>query len=245
MILTLSSCAVRTPPPTIITEPEIKSDILNNIRLESQKLHSIKASGTMTVTYEGLYHKLKFASVFQQPDQLRLDVYILFGKLAASMVVEADTLLSYSPMTNEYFKAALADLKETNGVRLPINMQDFLPLLTASVEFPENDVSLARQGKWLLAEWTQNDQHVQATYHADKLYLKQLTRRDSLNNEVDMFFEQHRKVDDIYRPGQATVTQSKRSEKLSLIYRKQTLNATISEKVFQLNVPEGAVKARF
>lgn len=238
------SCAVRTPPPVPITEAAQRAEILSRIRESQEALHSLKVSGTFALTYQGMYHRLKYGAVYENPDRLRMDIYILFGKLANSLVVANDSLLNYSAMTNEYLQTALSDSLLNNRVPLPFRPGDFLPIFTAHAALPpdNSEITLERQGKLLNLFWHWHNHHYRASYHHDKYYLRELAIQNSAGETIRLVFSEYRPVNNVYRPGSAKLTHSHHSDYINVTFQKQTVNPEVNPGVFLLDIPPDARK---
>ncbi len=246
IILTITGCIGRTPLPVPVIDRDEKDAVIRAIQTESEKLTSLKASGRLSITYEGMYNNFKFAAVFQQPDRCRIDTYVLFGKLAASTVISGDSLLSYSPMTNEFMAMSLDDPSLMERIPLPINLSEVSGLLATSVTLPPAEsVNLVTIGKEYQLEWQNDDLIYRAGYHRQKLYLKKLEVSDGDRLLIETEFLQYKNIDGIYRPRQINFERMNTGDKISLSLKRQKVNAAISPTAFKLSLPRNAQRIVF
>lgn len=234
----LGGCARKTPPPEPITGAADIQQIVDAIQTESSKLHSLKTSGRMLLTFQGMHHNLSFAALYQQPNVSRLDTYIMFGKLASSTVVRDDSLFSFSPVTNEYMELALDDTTLTSRLNMPVNITNMLTMLTASLELPASDSLLVfRVGDQYEIAWAVAGVEYRAFYDAKKLYLEHFEMAQQSEKVMTCAFNDYTRIDDVHRPREVVLNRLKSTDKVELHLRKQTVNEELDPDKFTLNIP--------
>ncbi len=240
-LLLLSACVGKTPALMAINDAGERLALLSAIRAEQAKLISLKASGVFQVTYEGVFNSLTYGAVFQSPNQCRFDTYILFGKLAASMVIRNDSLFTYSPFTNQALFIPLADTTALQQIPLPLAASELLAMFTGNIALPDSDaVEMAYVGKNIRLSWQRDPLRYEALYDAKKLALKKLTIIRQEKAAMLAEFSEYKKFGGIYRPQQVTILKPATGDRISLTFSKQQINVPIPASSLKLNIPENA-----
>ncbi|OQY29094.1 MAG: hypothetical protein B6244_05135 [Candidatus Cloacimonetes bacterium 4572_55] len=241
-ILMISGCTGKVPQLTPITDVTAKSELTRSILDEQNKLVGLKASGRIQISYQGAFHNLKYAAAYKEPTYCRFDTYILFGKLASSLVLTPDSLLVHSPMTNEYLALPLEDgrIVMEQGPALPFDVNDMVNMLTGSFDLPDPEsIQVAQSDKSYQLEWSQGNLHYLTAYDRKALYPKWFEARENDSPIARIEFLGYKRIEDMYRPRQVNMLRFNSNDKLTLFIKKQQINPEIELDTFRLNIPRG------
>lgn len=210
--------------------------LLEQARKAREGLHTLAAKGEVSFTQKGKGQSGDFQMWFERPDRMRIDLSLLFFRMATA-IVSGDSGEVYFPMRRQsyYGKADNENLKQNLG---GASLADLSSLLLGQLPLPGDSVlSWEEQDGKVLFQYSGNKT---ALLDLEKLVALRYEQRDSANRlEVRGRAEEFQSLEGIAFPSHLWLERPLERGRIDIRWREIRINEPIPKAKFELRLPEG------
>jgi outer membrane biogenesis lipoprotein LolB len=219
------------------------SDLVMQINDNSDKLKSLKGSGSLTIEAPGEANSGSFTLNLLKPDSVSLKINGPFGISAAKVFISRDTFLFYNAFENMMVTGKTSGKNLGSLLNLKIEYEDIISILSCFPDFHREGLTAKP------TDTTMENEELILTFPGtdvvNKYWVnpegKYITKRVTFNDKGKVLreerYQNYKMIENNWMPRSILVILHAERQSLSLFYDKQEINSNSLD--FSFNIPDG------
>jgi outer membrane biogenesis lipoprotein LolB len=218
------------------------SDLVMQINDKSDKLKSLKGSGSLTIEAPGDANSGSFTLNLLKPDSVSLKINGPFGINAAKIFVSRDTFLFYNAFENMMVTGKTSSKNLGSLLNLKIEFEEIISILSCFADFHREGLTAkpdtAMENEELILTFPGTDVVNKYWINPEDKYI---TKRVTFNEKGKVLreerYQNYKMIGNNWMPRSIQVILHAERQSLSLFYDKQEVNTNGLD--FSFNIPDG------